>query len=118
MRVVSYPYAVGPGPATGHSRDQVQFLHAQTTPPCIADMSGSNDTGIPSGSCRLVLHALNSTALHVLGAPCMRCGRHYSVNGTGNGLIQLVDYARDEFEWRHHGSAGGILTLAIQPEAQ
>ena len=48
----------------------------------------------------------------------MRCGRHCSVHGTGNGLIQLVDFARDEFEWRHHGSAGGILTLAIQPEAQ
>lgn len=38
--------------------------------------------------------------------------------GTGNGLIQLVDYSRDEFEWRHQGSAGGILNLAVQPEAQ
>ena len=38
--------------------------------------------------------------------------------GAGNGLIQLVDYKRDEFEWRHQGGAGGILSLALQPEPQ
>lgn len=38
--------------------------------------------------------------------------------GVGNGLIQLLDYKRDEFEWRHQGSVGGILSLALQPEAQ
>lgn len=48
----------------------------------------------------------------------MSCGRHSCVLGSGNGLIQLVDYRRDEFEWRHQGSAGGILNLALQPEAQ
>jgi hypothetical protein len=36
----------------------------------------------------------------------------------GNGLIQLLDYARDEFEWRHHSNAGGILSLALQPAAE
>ena len=36
----------------------------------------------------------------------------------GNGLIQLLDYARDEFEWRHHSTAGGILSLALQPTAE
>lgn len=39
-------------------------------------------------------------------------------NGAGNGLIQLVDYEKDEFEWRHQGSAGGILSLAFQPETR
>ncbi|DBB06686.1 TPA: hypothetical protein ACH3X1_012194 [Trebouxia sp. C0004] len=36
----------------------------------------------------------------------------------GNGLIQLLDYARDEFEWRHHNNAGGILSLALQSAAE
>ena len=41
-----------------------------------------------------------------------------SFHGAGNGLIQLVDYKRDEFEWRHQGGAGGILSLALQPDPQ
>lgn len=40
------------------------------------------------------------------------------VTGSGNGLIQLLDYEKDEFEWRHQASAGGILSLALQPEAR
>ncbi|KAL0031808.1 hypothetical protein WJX79_008498 [Trebouxia sp. C0005] len=41
-----------------------------------------------------------------------------AVTGSGNGLIQLLDYAGDEFEWRHHSQAGGILSLALQPAAE
>ncbi|KAL3139800.1 hypothetical protein ABBQ38_004101 [Trebouxia sp. C0009 RCD-2024] len=48
----------------------------------------------------------------------IRPGLHDSCLGIGNGLIQLLDYKRDEFEWRYQGSAGGILSLALQPEAQ
>lgn len=44
--------------------------------------------------------------------PAATMGTHCA----GNGLIQLLDYARDEFEWRHQGGAGGILSLALQPE--
>ena len=36
----------------------------------------------------------------------------------GNGLIQLIDYARDEFEWQCRTNAGGILSLALQPAEQ
>ena len=80
-------------------------------------MSRSNDTREPTHA-GLNLHSLISIATHDPGAQRMSWERHCSVLGTGNGLIQLVDYRRDEFEWRHQGSAGGILNLALQPEAQ
>ena len=120
MRVVSYPYAAGLGPATEYLQDQViriRFLRAQATTPCKADMSHCNYTRAPC-SCRLALHELVSIALHIPGAQCMSCGCNNSVLGAGNGLIQLVNYRRDEFEWRHQGSAGGILNLALQSQAQ
>lgn len=41
-----------------------------------------------------------------------------TLHAAGNGLIQLLDYVRDEFEWRHQSRAGGILSLALQPAAQ
>ena len=58
------------------------------------------------------LDACTDSNLHAVCQPEGPC------SVTGNGLIQLVDYIRDAFEWRYQGNAGGILNLAMQPCAQ
>ncbi|KAL0056020.1 hypothetical protein WJX82_006755 [Trebouxia sp. C0006] len=54
----------------------------------------------------------------VISICCWPGDNSRAVTGSGNGLVQLLDYARDEFEWRYHSNAGGILSLALQPTAE
>lgn len=56
-------------------------------------------------------------ALPLIVAISRIVGRHHVGMTTGNGLVQRVDTTAEEFVWRYKGTFGGILSLAMHPQA-